>query len=125
MVRSVLCLLTVALAFVPLLSAVEGGPKNKRGLCPSPGDYGICAHVCYADDDCQGANKCCPTNCGTICEPPVIKTKPGSCPDPNLHFKTCKTECTDDGQCEKNLKCCNSNCGLQCVPPEHGNRQTR
>ncbi|XP_055079150.1 WAP four-disulfide core domain protein 18-like [Periophthalmus magnuspinnatus] len=131
MVRSVLCLLTVALAFVPLLSAVEvhsekpgfcpkpkrnlpdpiclsqcsrdsdcernlkccfdgcgyvckwptGGhkPIRKTGLCPSPGDYGICDHACSSDQDCKGDDKCCPTTCGTICEP-VIKLKPGASP---------------------------------------------
>ncbi|XP_055079153.1 WAP four-disulfide core domain protein 2-like [Periophthalmus magnuspinnatus] len=174
MVRSVLCLLTVALAFVPLISAVEvvsekpgvcpkprtdiavevgcldqcstdsqcegnlkccfdgcgrvcekprGEPKrkDKRGLCPSPSGFGLCAEMCTFDEDCKEDDKCCSNGCGHTCQRPVIKSKPGSCPDTSPFFTTCKKECTDDSQCPENLKCCFSSCGLQCIPPEHGN----
>uniref|UniRef100_A0A3B3ZH79 WAP domain-containing protein n=1 Tax=Periophthalmus magnuspinnatus TaxID=409849 RepID=A0A3B3ZH79_9GOBI len=104
------------------------GPKTKQGLCPSPGAAGICVTTCKSDEDCKGDDKCCSNGCGQTCQPPVtsnalFKTKPGSCPHPIPHFKTCKKACSDDSQCPKNLKCCYSGCGLQCVPPAHGNSQ--
>ncbi|XP_055078741.1 WAP four-disulfide core domain protein 2-like [Periophthalmus magnuspinnatus] len=128
MVRSVLCLLTVALAFVPLLSAVE----EKPGACPKPRtdiDPTVvrCLSECSSDSECEGNLKCCFNGCGHVCEEPRVgpNTKPGSCPDPIPYFKKCEEACTDDSQCEKNLKCCNTSCGLQCWTPEYGNSQNK
>uniref|UniRef100_A0A3B3ZGR4 WAP domain-containing protein n=1 Tax=Periophthalmus magnuspinnatus TaxID=409849 RepID=A0A3B3ZGR4_9GOBI len=108
MVRSVLCLLTVALAFVPL----------KTGLCPSPGDYGICDHACSSDQDCKGDDKCCPTTCGTICEPPVIN-KPGVCPSvkSGVQIYICVSQCISGSDCNGNLKCGSNGCGHTCLEP--------
>ncbi|KAJ0036907.1 hypothetical protein NQD34_005584 [Periophthalmus magnuspinnatus] len=121
MVHSVLCLLTVALAFVPLLSA----RKEKPGVCPKPrapiDPTDRCTDWCFSDGECRGNLKCCFDGCRRVCLKPKggPKPKPGSCPRPIPHFNKCKEECTDDRQCPKNLKCCYSNCGFQCVPPEH------
>ncbi|XP_055078740.1 WAP four-disulfide core domain protein 18-like [Periophthalmus magnuspinnatus] len=122
MVRSVLCLLTVALAFVPLLSAVEVD-SEKPGVCPKPDidpKVASCLNECSSDSQCEGNLKCCFNGCGHVCAKPR-ESKPGSCPDTSPVFTTCKKECTDDSQCPENLKCCFSSCGLQCIPPEHGN----
>uniref|UniRef100_A0A3B4AYQ9 WAP domain-containing protein n=1 Tax=Periophthalmus magnuspinnatus TaxID=409849 RepID=A0A3B4AYQ9_9GOBI len=59
MVRSVLCLLTVALAFVPLLSATN---IEHIGICP---DW-----HCSSDRDCEKNLKCCETGCGRLCMEP-------------------------------------------------------
>uniref|UniRef100_A0A3B4B1V8 WAP domain-containing protein n=1 Tax=Periophthalmus magnuspinnatus TaxID=409849 RepID=A0A3B4B1V8_9GOBI len=99
-----------------------GGPKPKKlGLCPGPSRFGECVKNCTFDEDCKGEDKCCSNGCGHTCQRPVIKSKPGSCPDTSPFFTTCKIECADDSQCLRNLKCCFSNCGFQCIPPEYGN----
>uniref|UniRef100_A0A3B4AW65 WAP domain-containing protein n=1 Tax=Periophthalmus magnuspinnatus TaxID=409849 RepID=A0A3B4AW65_9GOBI len=111
MVRSVLCLLTVALAFVPLLSA----PKPRS--CPH-NRAEICVTTCKYDKDSEGDDKCCPTGCGQI----LHSDKPGVCPEPRTDIDPrvvrCLSECSTDCECEGNLKCCFNGCGNVCEKPK-------
>uniref|UniRef100_A0A3B3ZGN5 WAP domain-containing protein n=1 Tax=Periophthalmus magnuspinnatus TaxID=409849 RepID=A0A3B3ZGN5_9GOBI len=92
--------------------------KWPTGLCPSPGDYGICDHACSSDQDCKGDDKCCPTTCGTICEPPVIN-KPGVCPSvkSGVQIYICVSQCISGSDCNGNLKCGSNGCGHTCLEP--------
>uniref|UniRef100_A0A3B4AW30 WAP domain-containing protein n=1 Tax=Periophthalmus magnuspinnatus TaxID=409849 RepID=A0A3B4AW30_9GOBI len=74
MVRSVLCLLTVALAFVPLLSAVE---ESKPGSCPDVSPFfTTCKKECTDDSQCPENLKCCFSSCGLQCIPPEHGNSP-------------------------------------------------
>ncbi|KAI9999550.1 hypothetical protein NQD34_018422 [Periophthalmus magnuspinnatus] len=122
MVRSVLCLLTVALAFVPLLSAVEGH-SEKPGVCPKPRtDINLavvsCLNQCSSDSECKGNLKCCFDGCGHVCEEPRDNPKPkkGSCPSPS-GFGICVNACSSDEECKGDDKCCSNGCGKTCQPP--------
>ncbi|XP_055005934.1 WAP four-disulfide core domain protein 2-like [Boleophthalmus pectinirostris] len=121
MKHSALCVLTLALVFVTLLSAHTVVPKDKPGSCPAQKGFGKCVHECDSDQNCPGVLKCCSTGCGKTCELPVLVIKPGSrpgvCPPPNPHLLPCDDECAADCECPKNLKCCFSGCGLQCLCP--------
>ncbi|KAJ0036908.1 hypothetical protein NQD34_005585 [Periophthalmus magnuspinnatus] len=119
MVRSVLCLLTVALAFVPLLSAV----KEKPGVCPKPRTdihtEAGCLDQCSTDSECQGNRKCCSDGCGHVCEKPIGGPKPkklGLCPGPS-RFGECVKNCTFDEDCKEDDKCCSNGCGHTCQRP--------
>ncbi|XP_072304750.1 uncharacterized protein [Eucyclogobius newberryi] len=119
---SVLCLLTVALAFGPLHSA-HGVPSEKPGVCPRLilpfTDRRLCQRPCTSDSDCPGILKCCFSACGRVCLKPervVPEPKPGSCPRPN-RFGTCVNSCSSDSDCEKDLKCCSNGCGRVCMKP--------
>ncbi|XP_055005935.1 WAP four-disulfide core domain protein 18-like [Boleophthalmus pectinirostris] len=128
MKHSALCVLTLALVFVTLLSAHTVVPKDKPGSCPAQKGFGKCVHECDSDQNCPGVLKCCSTGCGKTCELPVLVpkpgSKPGSCPPPMLHIVAhhphpCEDECAADCECPKNLKCCYVGCGRQCVCPVH------
>ncbi|KAJ0036909.1 hypothetical protein NQD34_005586 [Periophthalmus magnuspinnatus] len=115
MVRSVLCLLTVALAFVPLLSAV----KEKPGVCPKPNtDIRSSSGLteCNSDSQCGKNLKCC-FDCGHVCKGPQrggSKAKRGFKPSPG-DFGVCVHPCRSDEDC-KDDKCCPTKCGKICQP---------
>ncbi|CAM5152248.1 unnamed protein product [Eretmochelys imbricata] len=46
---------------------------EKPGFCRvfPPDTMGICALLCFSDDDCPGAEKCCSVGCGRTCQTPV------------------------------------------------------
>ncbi|XP_037771855.1 WAP four-disulfide core domain protein 3 isoform X1 [Chelonia mydas] len=46
---------------------------EKPGFCHvfPPDTIGICALLCFSDDDCPGAEKCCSVGCGRTCQTPV------------------------------------------------------
>ncbi|CAL1605921.1 unnamed protein product [Knipowitschia caucasica] len=125
---SVLCLLTLALAFVPQLSATVGPsvPLVKDGVCPKPTlvmDPSVvrCLIECTSDWECPEDKKCCENACGHIgiCVTPkkvFAVPKKGFCPTPE-GFGICVEQCSTDHDCEKNLKCCSNNCGKTCVEP--------
>ncbi|XP_055078739.1 WAP four-disulfide core domain protein 2-like [Periophthalmus magnuspinnatus] len=123
MVRSVLCLLTVALAFVPLLSAVKVD-SEKPGVCPKPRTdihtEAGCLDQCSTDSECQGNRKCCFDGCGHVCEKPIGGPKPkakrGLCPSPG-DFGICDHVCYADEDCEGDDKCCSNGCGQICQRP--------
>ncbi|GLV45489.1 hypothetical protein CBL_05592 [Carabus blaptoides fortunei] len=100
---------------------------GKPGDCPPPTGVGICADTCYADNQCAGAAKCCPTACGgTICTMPVTMRrevtrgeKPGYCPARPSGPWVCSSTCVFDGDCRGRLKCCKNRCGaMACIKPE-------
>ncbi|XP_055005933.1 WAP four-disulfide core domain protein 2-like [Boleophthalmus pectinirostris] len=129
MKHSALCVLTLALVFVTLLSAHTVVPKDKPGSCPAQKVKGFCFPPCDSDHDCPGVMKCCSSSCGKSCELPVLGpkpgSKPGSCPPQMLPFfphhphhpHPCEDECAADCECPRNLKCCYVGCGRQCVCP--------
>ncbi|XP_074868085.1 BPTI/Kunitz domain-containing protein-like isoform X2 [Carettochelys insculpta] len=45
------------------------GQPAKPGFCPviPPDTWGICGLMCFSDNDCLGAKKCCNVGCGQIC----------------------------------------------------------
>uniref|UniRef100_A0A3B3ZSH5 WAP domain-containing protein n=1 Tax=Periophthalmus magnuspinnatus TaxID=409849 RepID=A0A3B3ZSH5_9GOBI len=110
MVRSVLCLLTVVLAFVPLLSA-------KPGVCPKPRtdihtEVG-CLNQCSTDSECEGNLKCCFNGCG---RPSGIHVKRGLCRIQSGRG-ACVEMCTFDEDCQGDDKCCSNGCGHTCQRP--------
>ncbi|KAK7878630.1 hypothetical protein WMY93_030466 [Mugilogobius chulae] len=88
---SVLCLLTVALAFGPQPSTARGMSKHRSGSgsCPPPVGFGTCVEECSSDKDCKKHFKCCSNGCGHTCMRRVRdkkvrkpETRPGVCPKP-------------------------------------------
>uniref|UniRef100_A0A8C3IY05 WAP domain-containing protein n=1 Tax=Chrysemys picta bellii TaxID=8478 RepID=A0A8C3IY05_CHRPI len=47
---------------------------EKPGFCRvfPPDTMGICALLCFSDDDCAGAEKCCSNGCGRTCQTPHV-----------------------------------------------------
>uniref|UniRef100_A0AAV2LXY8 WAP domain-containing protein n=1 Tax=Knipowitschia caucasica TaxID=637954 RepID=A0AAV2LXY8_KNICA len=117
---SVLCLLTLALAFVPQLSATAvpiprpGCPPYKY-LSPQELSVRLCLKECSTDRDCKDNKICCFDGCSNVCVPRSTGPKPGSCPVPG--FGICVNHCYNDHQCAGNLKCCSNGCGKTCVAP--------
>ncbi|XP_034360900.1 WAP four-disulfide core domain protein 18-like [Arvicanthis niloticus] len=69
-------LLLVALIDTNMNIALSSPKKlEKPGACPktSPIGVSICVDKCSGDQSCPGKLKCCPSNCGHICIPPVFK----------------------------------------------------
>ncbi|CAL1605922.1 unnamed protein product [Knipowitschia caucasica] len=119
---SVLCLLTLALAFVPQLSATV----VKQG-CPAAGFNSNNVPFCtqsnqikcnIEDDDCEGGLKCCFNGCDNICRKPLREKINKICPEPTPHLQACADKCNDHNQCEDYLMCCFSGCGLECMEPD-------
>uniref|UniRef100_A0AAV2LXZ6 WAP domain-containing protein n=1 Tax=Knipowitschia caucasica TaxID=637954 RepID=A0AAV2LXZ6_KNICA len=106
---SVLCLLTLALAFVPQLSATSV-PIPRPGCPPytfsSPLELRFCFNECTTDRNCRDNKICCFDGCSHLCVP---RRRCKRCPD-----------CTDDSQCGGDLKCCSNPCGpgKTCLKPE-------
>ncbi|XP_072304753.1 waprin-Lio1-like [Eucyclogobius newberryi] len=75
---SVLCLLTVALAFVPVHSSHDVVPEPKPGSCPlilwGQSRFGRCVNTCSTDRDCKKKLKCCSNGCGMTCMKPAKGT---------------------------------------------------
>uniref|UniRef100_A0AAV2LXZ3 WAP domain-containing protein n=1 Tax=Knipowitschia caucasica TaxID=637954 RepID=A0AAV2LXZ3_KNICA len=103
---SVLCLLTLALAFVPQLSATAvpiprpGCPPYKY-LSPQELSVRLCLKECSTDRDCKDNKICCFDGCSNVCVPR-------------------RTECTSDWECPEDKKCCKNACGHIgiCVTPK-------
>ncbi|KAM3936823.1 uncharacterized protein RB166_001287 [Leptodactylus fuscus] len=69
---------------------------------------------CVSDFDCKKNTKCCERESSRDCLP-LMKKKPGACPDvcePKSEHK-----CTIDNDCPGNLKCC-PKCGQTCMEPK-------
>nr|XP_016853596.1 PREDICTED: WAP four-disulfide core domain protein 3-like [Anolis carolinensis] len=89
--------------------------RGSMGPCPEPN-----LQNCSKDDDCAGAQKCCPIGCSSVCKEPE-EVRPGSCPlvstqsskepeCPTLTF------CIRDKDCsQKHMKCCWHTCGWVCL----------
>ncbi|KAK7878623.1 hypothetical protein WMY93_030459 [Mugilogobius chulae] len=107
MYLSVICLLTVAVAFVPQNSALSLPVESKEGSCLPPPPYWspvTCAHQCSSDWDCDSDLKCCFNGCGNVCEKPIQR----GCP--RIDFGQCKDECFTDSNCPNDSKCCFKPC---------------
>uniref|UniRef100_UPI00402B0856 WAP four-disulfide core domain protein 18-like n=1 Tax=Arvicanthis niloticus TaxID=61156 RepID=UPI00402B0856 len=71
-------LFLVALIAVGMnITCALSSPKKleKPGACPKISPIGVsnCVDKCSGDQSCPGKMKCCPSNCGHICVPPVFK----------------------------------------------------
>ncbi|CAH2245387.1 papilin-like isoform X11 [Pelobates cultripes] len=91
-------------------------------VCP-PFDPSICPLAkpgpddCKFDSPCPSGKKCCCSNCGWKCVPPV-QVKPGRCPPIVVRCKFPPPEptCQADRDCPGKQKCCNI-CGNSCWNP--------
>ncbi|KAG8592509.1 hypothetical protein GDO81_000529 [Engystomops pustulosus] len=108
-------------------------PKNKKccdtgngqkcvyavrpGFCPSsdlPHDAGASQKpICPSDFDCPINTKCCPRGSTQDCLP-LLKEKPGRCPD--VCDPKSEQQCSGDVDCPGDLKCC-PGCGQKCMVP--------
>ncbi|EMP25048.1 WAP four-disulfide core domain protein 3 [Chelonia mydas] len=78
---------------------------------------GICALLCFSDDDCPGAEKCCSVGCGRTCQTPVA-VKKGECPAPiNKRAVNCLMFCSTDADCPGSERCYSTGCGRECRLP--------
>lgn len=52
----------------------QGQNCEKPGKCPAVprGRATPCIADCGSDQNCRGAQKCCPNGCGIICKDPVL-----------------------------------------------------
>nr|XP_060627555.1 WAP four-disulfide core domain protein 18-like [Anolis sagrei ordinatus] len=113
-----------------LASSAPSSAEAKKGYCfqvPPLGDVfdekdcstceknGSCS-TCASDAQCPATQKCCPGDCGYVCQEAIF-VKDGVCPpkigswDP----KQCRTKCTRDKQCPGKKKCCQVGCGKECL----------
>ncbi|KAF6038421.1 hypothetical protein EB796_003257 [Bugula neritina] len=53
-------------AFVCLYTSKAG----LVGVCPPPGEFGICLQECTSHFQCSGGQLCCYNGCGRTCTPP-------------------------------------------------------
>ncbi|XP_076445004.1 uncharacterized protein LOC143282961 [Babylonia areolata] len=88
---------------------------DKQGVCPKPRfslSSWFCRSRCQSDVECPGAQKCCPSYCGSRCQDP----KPAPLPKPG---QTCKTvDCGPDQECVMKRQCGKLGCSSrpECEP---------
>ncbi|XP_042318262.1 papilin-like [Sceloporus undulatus] len=95
--------------------------RGSMGPCPEPTQKN-----CSSDFDCEGAQKCCPIGCKSVCREPE-EVRPGSCPlvaAETIKAPTCLSMafCVRDNDCSQpHEKCCWHRCGWVCVAATGGN----
>ncbi|XP_053316520.1 WAP four-disulfide core domain protein 3-like [Spea bombifrons] len=100
-------------------SSLDVGLLN---VCP-PFDPAICPLAkpgpdeCKTDVQCPTDKKCCCSNCGWKCVPPV-QVRPGRCPPilAKCKLPLLDPQCQNDTGCPGKQKCCNI-CGKSCWDP--------
>ncbi|XP_053566939.1 WAP four-disulfide core domain protein 5-like [Bombina bombina] len=100
--------------------------KNRQYVCPKF-DPAVCLTAkpgpdeCKDDSQCTYPYKCCCSNCGLQCIPPV-QVKNGRCPNlaAKCQWPFPKPECNSDNECPGIQKCCEY-CGKSCFDPDPGN----
>ncbi|KAM4053919.1 uncharacterized protein ACNLHF_006445 [Anomaloglossus baeobatrachus] len=90
---------------------------ERPGFCPLsdlPVKAGVTAKPkCFSDFDCLKNTKCCDRGSSQDCMP-ILKQKPGKCPD--VCEAKSDVKCSTDRDCPDNLKCC-LHCNQTCAIP--------